>query len=85
MKVIDKMLEAVTPDIYERFKRAVETGKWPNGERLTEEQRATCMQAIIAFDARFNPPEQRVGYVPSKVEPCADNHESTIESPIKWQ
>ena len=43
-----QLLNSITPDIYERFKRAVELGKWPDTRPLTQEQRALCMQAIIA-------------------------------------
>src|SRR5690606_37711830 len=46
-----QLLKTLTPDIYENLKRAVELGKWPNGEPLTPEQRETCLQAVIAWDA----------------------------------
>jgi uncharacterized protein YeaC (DUF1315 family) len=47
-----QLLNSITPDIYERFKRAVELGKWPDTRPLTQEQRALCMQAIIAYEQR---------------------------------
>jgi hypothetical protein len=34
-----QMIESMTPDIYKSLKRAVELGKWPDGQRLTSEQR----------------------------------------------
>ena len=47
-----QLLSSITPDIYENLKRAVELGKWPDGRALSDEQKALCMQAIIAYDQR---------------------------------
>ncbi|HEY6530128.1 MAG TPA: DUF1315 family protein [Cellvibrionaceae bacterium] len=83
---INAIMQAMNADIYERFKTAVELRKWPNGERLTPEQTATCMQAIIAWEAQHVAVDARVGYIPPKEEPCADDkHIHTHETPIKWQ
>ncbi|MEY4590752.1 MAG: hypothetical protein RL497_2828 [Pseudomonadota bacterium] len=82
---INAMNQAMNADIYTRFKTAVELRKWPNGERLTPEQTATCLQAIIAWETQHVAVEERVGYIPPK-EPCADDsHIHTRETPIKWQ
>ncbi len=62
----EKMIEAMTPDVYNSLKRAVELGKWPNGERLTQEQRETSLRAVIAYDTRNLPEEQRTGYIGRK-------------------
>ena len=81
-----QLLDSITPDIYERFKKAVETGKWPDTRPLTEEQKALCLQAIIAYEQRV-PEEQRTGYVPPKTSPCAEppaDHPDD-EQPLKWQ
>ena len=60
----DQMIEAMTPDIYQSLKRAVELGKWPNGQSLTSEQRETSLRAVIAYEHRRNMPEsERVGYI----------------------
>ena len=42
----NEMIDAITPDIFERLVQAVELGKWPDGVKLTEEQRANCIQLI---------------------------------------
>lgn len=83
---IKQMLEAMTPEVYRSFKRAVELRKWPNGAALTSEQVATCLQAMIAFEYQHLPETQRTGYVPPKTQPCADDsHIHTHETPIKWR
>ena len=60
-----QLLDSITPEIYQRFQKAVEIGKWPDGRELSEEQKSLCMQAIIAYDQR-NPEVDRTGYVPPK-------------------
>ena len=47
----DELIVAMTPDMHQALKRAIEVRKWPNGERLTEEQLETCMEAVLTFDA----------------------------------
>ena len=80
---IEQVLSAVNPEIIEKFSMAVETGKWPNGVRVTAEQRETCMQTIIAYEHRFTPASERTGYVPPKKTACADDHDHD-ELTIKW-
>lgn len=60
---IDKLLESITPEAYENLKYAAETGRWPNGDRVSDEQRDYCIQAIIAYDLKHNREEDRVGYI----------------------
>jgi len=71
---LDKMIEAMTPDIYQSLRRAVELGKWPNGERLTQEQRETSLRAVIAYEHTRNLPEdQRVGFI-DRTRPDGKQH-----------
>lgn len=60
---LQTLLDNITPDIYTALKRAVELGKWPNGVRLSAEQRETCLQAVIWYDARHKPEHERVGFI----------------------
>jgi len=82
-----KAISSITPEVVSNLRRAVEIGRWPNGQALTEEQRATCLQAIIAYEATHLPPEQRTGYVPPKKAACADDgdHQHVDEKPLQWQ
>lgn len=84
-----KLIDSITPDIYESLKQAVERGKWPDGRKLTAAQREHSMQAVIAYDLRHKPEDQRVGYVPpKKTEPCGTNKHpdySADQQPLKWQ
>ena len=77
---LQQLLNSITPDIYQQLQRAVEIGKWPDGRKISDEQRSLCMQAIIAYDQR-KPEIQRTGYVPPKQSACAPDEKP---KPIKW-
>ena len=63
---IHELISNMTPDVYQALKQAVEIGKWPNGEALTQDQKALCLQAVIAYGEQHLPDEERVGYIPPK-------------------
>ena len=63
---LNKLLDTVTPDIYESLKKAIETGKWDNGIPLTDQQKKDSLQIVIAYDNRHKPEHERVGYVQPK-------------------
>ena len=48
----DDLIAMINPDIAERLKTAIETGRWPDGNRLTEEQMESCIQAVMAYEAK---------------------------------
>lgn len=83
---IDQLLNSLTPEIYQRFKTAIELRKWPTGERLTQQQLETCMEAVIAYEARHVAEEDRIGYIPPKKDTCGDDsHIHTVEKPLSWK
>jgi hypothetical protein len=80
---LEKMLTALTPEITDALRRAVELGKWPNGERLTQEQTRICMQAVIAWEHHHLPEEERTGYInkadKKEGDVCDAPHENETE------
>ncbi len=42
----------MTPEIYLKLRSAVETGKWENGMKLTEEQKEYAMQAVMLYQGK---------------------------------
>jgi uncharacterized protein len=84
-----KLINSMTPDVYESLKRAVELGKWPNGTRLTAQQRQTCLQAVIAFDHQHREEQDRVGYIHTeKHEHCGHDGDTPAldePQPLKWK
>jgi len=57
---LEAMLEALTPEIYERLVVAVETGKWPDGVALTQQQRDNSLQLMMMWQARHNDAPQHM-------------------------
>tara|TARA_R110000787_G_scaffold19297_15_gene58097 strand:- start:2538 stop:2825 length:288 start_codon:yes stop_codon:yes gene_type:complete len=91
---INQLIEMINPDIYENLKCAVERGKWADGVVLTTQQKEFCLQAIIAYDLKHTPEQERVGYVQSpKPTPCepTDRGTPSIDStetedqPVRWR
>ncbi|EKO3929791.1 DUF1315 family protein [Vibrio fluvialis] len=50
----NQLIDAITPEAYERLVFAVETGKWPEGTTLSQEQRDYCMQAVMLYQSKHN-------------------------------
>ena len=63
MSSFAEMIENITPDIYESLKLAVEIGKWSDGRKLSAEQRELSLQAMIAWEIKNLPEEERTGYM----------------------
>ena len=63
MSSFAEMIENITPEIYQSLKLAVEIGKWPDGRKLTAEQKELCLQAMIAYELKNLPEDQRTGYM----------------------
>ncbi len=86
-----RLIDTLTPEIYLNLKQSLELGKWPNGEKLTQQQKEHTMQAIIAYEARYFAESARTGYIDrgSKAdgEQCTNepDHGANEPSPLKWQ
>lgn len=48
----EQLIQSMTPEIYERLRTAVETGKWPDGTPLDEQQKETSMQAVLMYQSK---------------------------------
>ena len=59
---IEALIDEMSAEVYEALKLAVEISKWPDDRRLEEEQRDLCMQAIILFEAKHLPEQDRIGF-----------------------
>lgn len=51
---INKLLESMTPEVFQNLQYAVETGKWHDGTSLSSDQRSTCMQAVMLYQSKHN-------------------------------
>ena len=50
---IDVLVNSMTADVYERLRSAMETGKWPDGTPLSDDQKASSMQAVLLYQAKI--------------------------------
>ncbi|MBA5762441.1 DUF1315 family protein [Vibrio sp. 404] len=57
---VEQLVNAITPEAYERLLYAVETGKWPEGTTLSQEQRDSCMQAVMLYQSKHNAEAQHM-------------------------
>jgi uncharacterized protein YeaC (DUF1315 family) len=82
----ETLLSTLTPELVAAFRRAIEIGKWPDGRLVTAGQRATCMQAVIAWEHRHLPETERTGYIDKGEkdgQTCDDDHHHD-EEPVKF-
>ncbi len=82
VKEFTEFSQNLNPDIYQSLKKALELGKWPDGKRLTQEQRETCMQAIISYEAAHLPEEERAGYLGQTCKSQSGEGSNTSDKPI---
>lgn len=59
----ETMLNILNDEIIAKFKNAIEIGRWQNGDKLSGEQIALCMQAVMVWEHEHLPVDQRTGYV----------------------
>ncbi len=57
---IQQLVSAMTPQIYENLRTAVEIGKWPDGKPLTDEQKSNSLQAVLMYQSRVEQSEQHM-------------------------
>lgn len=50
---IIQVVDNLTPEMYQRFKSAAETGKWPEGVAVDAEQREVALQIVMAYQSRI--------------------------------
>ena len=54
MANINEYAKNISPDLYEKLRTAVETGKWLDGAALSDEQKAHSLQLVMAYQKEFN-------------------------------
>lgn len=48
---LTSLAKAMTPEVYENLRTAVELGKWADGTPLSAEQREQSLQMVMAYQA----------------------------------
>ena len=71
----------LTPDLYRRFKLALELGKWPDGRSVSQQQKAILLEAVILYEDKNIAAGQRLADMEDR---CASDP-SPEEGPLKWE
>lgn len=60
----EELIERLDPTVYQNLRRAIELGKWPDGRKVSDEQRKISLEAVIHYEKTHDIPEsERVGYI----------------------
>jgi len=78
------LLETLTPELYQRFLRALETGRWPDGTEVSAQQRENCMRAVIAWGEVNLPQDQRIGFI-DRGHKEGDHCDDDAVAPLNWK
>ncbi|MGB5445363.1 MAG: DUF1315 family protein [Psychromonas sp.] len=54
MTTLTDYARSISPVLYQQLQQAVETGKWLDGNKLTEQQKAHSLQLLMAYQSQFN-------------------------------
>ena len=76
-------VETLSPEVVARLREGVATGRWPDGSELTPQQREHSLQAVIAWEERYLPKEERVGYIDKRRKAGATGGASQ-EQELRW-
>lgn len=49
---INHMVNNLSPEVYANLKQAVETGKWPDGQPLSEAQKQQTLQLVMVYQSQ---------------------------------
>jgi len=66
MSEFDNKAAQLTPELYERFKTALEIGKWPDGRIVSDAQKQIAMEAVIIYEHHHVAPQQHLGAIEDK-------------------
>lgn len=81
----EDVAKQLDPEVYKRFKDALELGKWPDGRALSKEQKEICLQAVMLYEAAQGKSEsERVGYIDreKKKSPCGSDKSGSLEEDL---
>ncbi len=77
----------MSAEVYQQFKTAIEIGRWPDGKKLSAQQKQLCLEAILRYEQEHVPPEKRTGYIPPKHQTdCSPaENQADQEQALRWK
>ncbi|MCL1479749.1 MAG: YeaC family protein [Marinobacter sp.] len=60
----EELIKRLDPNVYRSLRQSIEMGKWPDGRKLSPEQRSISLEAVIHYENTHNmAEEERTGYI----------------------
>jgi len=60
----EELIKRLDPNVYGSLRQSIELGKWPDGRKVSPEQRSISLEAVIHYENTHNmPEEERTGYI----------------------
>ena len=66
MNTVNELVESLTRSMASDLKQAIELGKFPDGQVVSNEQKELMIEATILYDALKLPQEERTGFIHRK-------------------
>ena len=79
----NQLIAQLTPEVYLRLKTAIETGKWPDGRVLSQDQKASCLEAVLRYQTMKLDATKHSGYMSDKCASTSAVPDTTAEQVIK--
>lgn len=54
MSNVTELVKNISPAIYQSLVTRVETGRWEDGKKLTDQQKSESLQLVLAYQGLFN-------------------------------
>lgn len=79
----NQLIAQLTPEVYLRLKTAIETGKWPDGRVLSQDQKASCLEAVLRYQTMKLDATKHSGYMSDKCANTSPVPATTADQVIK--
>ena len=81
---LEELVSKMDAQMYQVIKKAIELGKWPNGDLLDLELKKMCMQAMLVYEHQNHDDSEKTGFLSDQ---CQSKKEASVtpdEHPLKW-
>lgn len=65
-----------------KVREAIALSQWPNGMKMSKEEKAECLERLLLWEEQNLPEEKRTGYMPTK---CASLSGKTDTSILRFK
>jgi len=74
--------EQLTQEAIDNLKRMIELGKKPDGQKLSNEDRQSCMEVVILWEAKHLSETERSGYIAQqcKIKNSEEEKDSLVQT-----